>query len=79
MVKAHEAIAKAEEQLKSEGRRLVVITQNIDELHKRAGSKEIIELHGSLFRTRCTKCGRISANHDSPICPALAEKGSVYS
>lgn len=77
MAKAHEAIAKAEEQLKSEGRRLVVITQNIDELHKRAGSREIIELHGSLFRTQCTKCDHVAANTDSPICPALAGKGLV--
>ncbi|KAK4316437.1 hypothetical protein Pmani_012401 [Petrolisthes manimaculis] len=73
---AHEAIAKAEEQLKRDGRRLVVITQNIDELHKRAGSKEIIELHGSLFRTQCTQCGQVTANTDSPICPALTGKGA---
>lgn len=73
---AHYALAKAEAQLESEGRRLVVITQNIDELHRDAGTKNLLELHGTLFRTRCTKCGHISENRSSPICPALAGKGA---
>ncbi|XP_050711469.1 NAD-dependent protein deacylase sirtuin-5, mitochondrial-like [Eriocheir sinensis] len=73
---AHLVIAEAEERLTAEGRRLVVITQNIDELHKKAGSKAVIELHGSLFRTECTKCEEILQNTDSPICPALAGKGA---
>jgi len=44
---AHRAIAKLE--------RAVVVTQNVDGLHARAGSRDIIELHGSLFRVRCTR------------------------
>jgi NAD-dependent deacetylase len=44
---AHFAIAQLE--------RAVVITQNVDALHARAGSRDIIELHGSLFRVRCTR------------------------
>lgn len=72
---AHKAIAECEARLEAEGRRLVVITQNIDELHKRAGSKNILELHGNLFTTRCTKCEDVAVNKDSPICPALAGKG----
>ena len=47
---AHLAIAQAEKKLKELGKSLIVITQNIDELHKRAGSENILELHGSLFR-----------------------------
>ena len=35
-----------------------VITQNIDNLHQKAGSTNIIELHGNLLRFRCTKCGK---------------------
>jgi len=35
--------------------RAVVITQNVDALHARAGSRDIIELHGNLFRVRCTR------------------------
>lgn len=73
--KAHIAIAECEKRLKSEGRRVVVITQNIDELHRKAGSENIIELHGSLFQTKCTKCLNVSPNYDSPICSALKDKG----
>ncbi|XP_055949531.1 NAD-dependent protein deacylase sirtuin-5, mitochondrial-like [Argiope bruennichi] len=73
---AHHALAKAEAQLAAEGRRLVVITQNIDELHRDAGTKNLLELHGTLFRTRCTKCGDTAENRASPICPALAGKGA---
>jgi NAD-dependent deacetylase sirtuin 5 len=72
---AHLAIAEAEKRLAADGRRLVVITQNIDELHKRAGTKNLLELHGSLFRTLCTNCKAVAANFDSPICEALREKG----
>ena len=72
---AHLAIAEAEHKLKDQGKNLVVITQNIDELHKRAGSENIIELHGSLFRVSCTKCGQVTSNYDSPICEALRGKG----
>uniref|UniRef100_A0A0B7APF5 Deacetylase sirtuin-type domain-containing protein n=1 Tax=Arion vulgaris TaxID=1028688 RepID=A0A0B7APF5_9EUPU len=72
---AHTAIADLEKRLKPQGRRVVVVTQNIDGLHKAAGSENIIELHGNLFVTRCTKCGDVCQNKDSPICPALAGKG----
>jgi len=73
---AHDAISECEKRWKAEGRRVVVITQNIDGLHKRAGSENILELHGNLFKTRCTKCGNIEFNYDSPICEALRDKGA---
>jgi NAD-dependent protein deacetylase/lipoamidase len=46
---AHRAIARLEGAL--------VVTQNVDALHARAGSRDVIELHGSLFRVRCTREG----------------------
>lgn len=73
---AHKTLARLEKELEEDGKRLVVITQNIDELHRRAGSRNVIELHGTLFKTQCTKCGDIAVNHESPIVPALAGKGS---
>merc|ERR1712083_787393 len=73
---AHIAIAEAEKRLKAEGKKLVVITQNIDELHRRAGTENILELHGSLFRVRCVRCGEITENRDSPICEALRDRGA---
>jgi len=36
-----------------------VITQNVDGLHQRAGSRDVVELHGSLWRARCVKCGAV--------------------
>ena len=51
---AHLALAKLEE----EGRLKAVITQNIDGLHQAAGSKKVLELHGSVHRNYCTSCGK---------------------
>jgi len=50
--KAHIALAKLEEI----GKLKAVVTQNIDNLHQMAGSKNVFELHGSVFRNYCTKC-----------------------
>lgn len=52
--KAHQALARLEEQ----GKLKAVITQNIDGLHQAAGSKEVLELHGSVHRNYCTRCGK---------------------
>ncbi|MCD6216676.1 hypothetical protein J7L05_02310 [bacterium] len=49
--KAHEVIAKLEQA----GYDVVVITQNIDNLHRDAGSENIIELHGNIWHVRCTR------------------------
>ncbi|XP_076829061.1 NAD-dependent protein deacylase sirtuin-5, mitochondrial [Brachyhypopomus gauderio] len=72
---AHEAIAECEARLSKQGRSVVVITQNTDELHRRAGSKHVLEVHGNLFRTRCLNCGDVDTSHHSPICAALEGKG----
>ncbi|XP_027459313.1 NAD-dependent protein deacylase sirtuin-5, mitochondrial isoform X2 [Zalophus californianus] len=72
----HLAIAECEARLRGQGRRVMVITQNIDELHRRAGTKNLLEIHGSLFKTRCTSCGIVAENYKSPICPALSGKGA---
>ncbi|MCI7100244.1 MAG: NAD-dependent protein deacylase [Lachnospiraceae bacterium] len=51
---AHLALAKLEQ----EGHLKAVITQNIDGLHQAAGSKEVLELHGSVHRNYCTRCNK---------------------
>lgn len=50
---AHLALARLEET----GKLKAVITQNIDGLHQMAGSKEVLELHGSVHRNYCSRCG----------------------
>ena len=51
---AHKALAKLEQ----EGKLKAVITQNIDGLHQKAGSRRVYELHGSVLRNYCEKCGK---------------------
>lgn len=51
---AHLALAELEDR----GKLKAVITQNIDGLHQAAGSKEVLELHGSIHRNYCTRCGK---------------------
>ena len=54
----------------------VLITQNVDGFHRRAGSQNVLELHGNIWEVRCTREGTISENTESPLrkipplCPA---------
>lgn len=53
---AHQALAELEEKL---GDRLFLVTQNVDDLHERAGSRRVVHMHGELFMSRCeSACGR---------------------
>jgi NAD-dependent deacetylase len=73
---AHTVIAELERRC-APPRRVTVITQNIDGLHQRAGSVDVVELHGSVFRTRChnAKCDLAPFEDDAahtgeaPRCP----------
>ncbi len=51
---AHYALAE----LEAEGKLSAIVTQNIDGLHQAAGSRVVLELHGSTLRNFCTRCGR---------------------
>ncbi len=66
---AHFSLLKLEKHLNSQ---LNIVTQNIDGLHLRAGTKKVSELHGNIFRCICTGCKRRSTNHYKdgiPKCP----------
>lgn len=54
---AHHAIAELERRLAQRDARLTLVTQNVDDLHERAGSGDVLHLHGSLHRPRCFDCG----------------------
>jgi NAD-dependent deacetylase len=54
----HEALAALAQRLAERGTRLTLVTQNVDDLHERAGSPAVIHLHGSLHAPRCFDCGR---------------------
>ena len=75
---AHRALAELERL----GFVHALITQNIDRLHERAGSKEVVEVHGSIGTSSCPGCGEryplervleLLEQEDAPVCPACGE------
>ena len=56
---AHFALARLERALAAEGGGVTLVTQNIDDLHERAGSREVIHMHGELLKARCQECGAV--------------------
>ncbi len=74
---AHKKLAE----LEAAGKLRAVITQNIDGLHQAAGSKTVLELHGSVHRNYCQECGKlfdakyILNSKDCPVCDACG--GSI--
>ncbi|MGH7273214.1 MAG: Sir2 family NAD-dependent protein deacetylase, partial [Nitrospiria bacterium] len=59
----HYALAEIEKR----SPRFTLITQNVDGFHSLAGSRNLIELHGNIWKVRCTRCGQVSTNRDVPI------------
>lgn len=73
---AHKKLAE----LEACGKLAAVVTQNIDGLHGAAGSKNVIELHGSIHRNYCTKCGKfypLSAITESAGVPKCGCGGTI--
>lgn len=79
---AHHALASLEAAM---GARFLLVTQNVDDLHRRAGNRRMIEIHGNLFTSRCSVCKRepfrderahvLSDADDLPVCDACLSKG----
>ena len=72
----HQVLARWEE----EGKLSAVVTQNIDGLHQKAGSKNVLELHGSVLRNYCTRCGKFHSAEfvkESPGVPTCQCGGIV--
>jgi NAD-dependent deacetylase len=70
---AHHALVRIEQRVEH----FVLLTQNVDGLHRQAGSRNVIEIHGDVFATRCMSCGRsgrldresLSGLDHTPRCP----------
>ena len=56
----------------------VVITQNIDGMHQRAGATDVVELHGSLWRVRCDPESIVRADHSVPMSPRKCSCGECW-
>lgn len=75
---AHAALAELERGWPGE---FLLVTQNIDDLHERAGSQKLIHMHGEMRKVRCAACGTVRANDvdlslDS-VCGACAKSGTL--
>ena len=78
---AHRALAEIERRL---GDRFLLVTQNVDGLHRAAGSERMLELHGSLWKTRCSRCSRapfpdrrFPVEPPLPTCDACEDDGRL--
>ncbi|GAA3962677.1 NAD-dependent deacylase [Gordonia caeni] len=66
----HRAISRLADDKRADGGSVSIITQNVDDLHERAGGGDVCHLHGSLFAPRCDRCGR-PASVETALDPAL--------
>lgn len=75
---AHLALARLEADWPG---RVLLVTQNIDDLHERAGSQQMIHMHGELLKARCEHCGAVSAWRDKmnleSVCPSCGRAGGL--
>ena len=78
----HIALAQFEERhCKAKGNSFLLVSQNIDDLHERAGTKNMIHMHGELLKKRCGACNTVSKEHASlsveDECEFCKKKGSL--
>ena len=75
---AHEALARLDANWPGE---LLIVTQNVDDLHERAGAKRLLHIHGELLSALCRLCGsrsRFAGDMiDRPACPACGRAGGL--
>ena len=75
---AHFALAELERRWPGE---VLLVTQNIDDLHERAGSRNLIHMHGELLKARCAGCGAVTEARgdldESLVCPACNQPGGM--
>lgn len=75
---AHVALARLEREHSAE---VLLVTQNVDDLHQRAGSKNLIHIHGQLLEKRCTRCDEVSEIRDDlnveSACESCGVTGSL--
>ncbi len=75
---AHLALARLERDWPGE---VLLVTQNIDDLHERAGSRNLIHMHGEILKARCEACGAVTEwRNDLEVatrCPACGEAGAL--
>lgn len=75
---AHAALAELERQFDGD---ILLVTQNVDDLHERAGSQRLLHMHGELLKIRCEACSHVMPWREdldlSATCPACATTGRL--
>lgn len=78
---AHWALARLQAGLAARGDELWLCTQNVDDLHERAGATRVVHMHGELFKARCLDCGAVhpwrEALSAKTPCPGCGETGGM--
>ena len=78
---AHEALAKLEQGIEQKGGHVTLVTQNVDDLHERAGSKNLLHMHGELAKARCNFCSAVTSCTDDLsvdlACGACGKSGGM--
>jgi len=78
---AHEALAALERVWSETGGRVDLVTQNVDDLHERAGSEKVLHMHGDLAKSRCEGCCGVAEGYSAlsteTVCPACGTLGRV--
>lgn len=76
---AHHALVKLERRMEERDGRFRLITQNVDGLHRMAGSRLVSEIHGNIWKVRCTGCHAVNDNDEVPLrlLPMCPDCGSL--
>lgn len=78
---AHQALGQLEAALTNSGGQLFLCTQNIDDLHERGGSQNVVHMHGELLKARCIHCMAVSVWRDdlnvTDACPACQRREAL--
>ena len=78
---AHDALARLGAALPGRGGELTLVTQNIDDLHERAGAHAVVHMHGELLRVRCIACRAVNPWRDDlgieDSCPSCRQIGKL--
>ena len=74
----HHALVRLERELDGE---VVIVTQNVDDLHERAGARNLLHMHGELLKSRCGQCGSVAPCRDDlgvgSVCADCGSGGSL--
>jgi NAD-dependent deacetylase len=78
---AHRALVRLESNLAQHQGSVLLCTQNIDDLHERAGSRRVAHMHGELLKARCTFCGKVTLWREDLCvevpCPSCERAGAL--